>query len=435
MRSFYSALRGVLLGSMAASLPSCSDGVDASGLDPVTCTSADGPLVGVSSRVPADYVELRETRGDLVPVKTMRGERCASARDRSACEAAYAAIEGGGDGSISFGQAIQRVDRHLVVVTDVDGVHVFRTPAELLAWAAPIDTRADAVLVASLNGYDVACGDGDRGGVGEAEGGYRVLASRVTKDCDPVETTQFLLSVDAAGNVSQLESEVIASESGVCIGRRPEGLRAYRHDAREAVGRWLADVAYLEAASVASFDRLAHELRGFGAPASLVAGAERARRDEVRHAAAMRRLALRHGARPATPPPMTFAARSLEDFARENAVEGCTLETFGALIGLAQAETATDLDVRRVMRGIARDEARHGELAWRVHRWALAQLDEGAAERVRRAAGAAADALLVDRTDALDPVAARTLGVPVGHPRRSLARAFVDALPVISRAA
>lgn len=379
MRSFHTALRGVLLGSMAASLPACSDeGVDTTGLDPLVCAPASEPLAGVSSRVPADYVELRDTGSGVEPVKTSRGERCANARDRTACEADYAAVEARDDDSISFGQSFQRAGRSLVVVTDVDGVHVFRRSAELAAWIAPIDTRADAVLAASLNGYNVACGESESSGITEAANGYRLIATRTTKDCDPVETTQYLLSIDATGAVRPLESEVIESRSGVCIGRRPEGLRPYRCGAGEAVGRWLADVAYLEAASVASFDRLATELRRFGAPEALVAEAERARRDEIRHAAAMRRLAARHGASPATPAPLTFHARSLEDFARENAVEGCTLETFGALVGLAQAETAADADVRRVMHGIARDEARHGELAWRVHHWALAQLDEAA---------------------------------------------------------
>lgn len=437
MRPFHTALRGVLLGSMAASLTACAkDGVDTSGLDPLACASAsDGPLVGVSSRVPADYVEVRQIEDGSAPGITSRGVRCAGARDRTACEAAYAAIASGNEDDLTVGERGQRDVRNLFVVTDVDGLHVYRTSAELLAWVAPIDTRADAVLAASIAGYTVTCGDGASGAVGEAAGGYRVVGTRMTRDCDPVEKTRYLLSVDAAGNVAPVDSEVIESRSGVCIGRRPEGLRPHRAVGGELVGRWLAEVAYLEAASVASFGRLATELRVLGAPASLVAEAERARRDEIRHAAAMRRLAIRHGVRPATPPPMTFDRRSLEDFARENAVEGCVLETFGALVGLAQAERATDPAVRLVMRGIARDEARHGELAWRVHGWALAQLDAAASERVLHAANDAARTLLDASPELLDRDTARGLGVPIGPERRALARAFVAALPDLGRAA
>ena len=84
------------------------------------------------------------------------------------------------------------------------------------------------------------------------------------------------------------------------------------------------------------------------------------------------------------------------------------------------------------MRGIARDEARHGELAWRVHHRALARLDAEAAERVRRAAEDTARTLMDPSGEPLDATTARALGVPVGPERRALARSFVDALPTLA---
>src|SRR5581483_2919120 len=52
----------------------------------------------------------------------------------------------------------------------------------------------------------------------------------------------------------------------LCTGRQPEGLAKAPRATGSALGRWLADVAYLEAASVDAFRRLARELRTAGAP-------------------------------------------------------------------------------------------------------------------------------------------------------------------------
>jgi hypothetical protein len=85
-------------------------------------------------------------------------------------------------------------------------------------------------------------------------------------------------------------------------GRRPEGLvLPHRLDATNPVGAWLAEAAWLEAASVYAFVHLARELGLHGAPHGLVRWALVAARDEVRHTELMTRLALRYGARPPAP--------------------------------------------------------------------------------------------------------------------------------------
>ena len=79
--------------------------------------------------------------------------------------------------------------------------------------------------------------------------------------------------------------------SNLCgFGRRTQGY-ADCTAAGPAVGRYFAEGAYLEAVSVFAFRRLARELVAHRAPPPLVRAARRAEADEVRHLAAMSRLA------------------------------------------------------------------------------------------------------------------------------------------------
>src|SRR5258708_38720960 len=80
-------------------------------------------------------------------------------------------------------------------------------------------------------------------------------------------------------------------------GSRPAGACLRRAARSSSRGRWLADAAWMEAASVRAFQRLARELAAHGAPLELVREARRAARDEARHARVMTTLARRHGER------------------------------------------------------------------------------------------------------------------------------------------
>jgi Spy/CpxP family protein refolding chaperone len=168
-------------------------------------------------------------------------------------------------------------------------------------------------------------------------------------------------------------------------GRRPEGLReAPRQGSGCELGALYAHVAWLEAASVPAFLRLADELAAHGAPAALVKAARRAAGDEVRHTRAMQALARRHGASMPEVDLPPFQPRSLEAMCTENAVEGCVRETFGALVTGWQARTAGDAEVRRALDPISRDELRHAELAWAVDAWAAERLTPLERERIRQ---------------------------------------------------
>lgn len=196
-------------------------------------------------------------------------------------------------------------------------------------------------------------------------------------------------------------------------GRRPEGLaeRSQCHD-ESAVAAYFANMAHLEAASVDAFDILAAELAAHGAPRSLRRAAARAAADEVRHARVMASFARRAGARIQRPrvrrPP---SPRRLLDVALENAREGCVRETYGALVALWQTHHATEPKVRSAFDMIARDEARHAALSWRVASWAHSRLSDTERERVEAALTATVADLFAELRVG-PPPELTTLGLP-----------------------
>ncbi len=233
-------------------------------------------------------------------------------------------------------------------------------------------------------------------------------------------------------------------------GRRPPGLLAPRSgrarpraggrsasasDLAEPfeLGSYFARMAYGEAASVHAFAGLEADLVRWGAPAKLVAAASRAARDEVRHARVMERRARACGAPVAVAVPRVrrrssrSPARSLESIARENAVEGCIHETFGALQLRWQAKHARAATDRRLFARVAADETRHAALSWLVAQWAEPLLDARARKRVDAARSCAMRAL---RKKLGTPARADTSAVDreVGRPPAAHAVALFDGL-------
>lgn len=161
-----------------------------------------------------------------------------------------------------------------------------------------------------------------------------------------------------------------------------------------AMGRALArswlDDARMEHASIASFAKFTLELLSLGAPADLVADAQRAALDEVAHAQLCFTLASRYSGQDRGPAALNvqgaLGSVSLADVAVATLREGCVGETLAAVVARAQLEGATDEAVRSALGRIAEDEERHAELAWSFLRWALSVGGAAVAERVRDAA-------------------------------------------------
>lgn len=179
--------------------------------------------------------------------------------------------------------------------------------------------------------------------------------------------------------------DIAAGCTVVSDGRHPEGLRAPRFEARCSLGDLFARMAWLEAASVPAFLRLADELKAHGAPEVLIRAARRSAGEEVRHARAIKALAQRHGASVPEVEIAPFTARSLEAMVLENAREGCVRETYGAVVAGWQARTAQDAQVREEFARVAGDELRHAELAWAVEAWAAERLTPAERRRVSEA--------------------------------------------------
>jgi hypothetical protein len=248
-----------------------------------------------------------------------------------------------------------------------------------------------------------------------------VLDASLDADCVAADAGQ-LLSLDCArlcgANASQCNIQpgdggyVLGCVTG-CMGRVPEGLAVRRRREDDPTARWLAEVAYLEAASVDAFAILSRELSAHGAPTRLVCAARRAERDERRHARVMGRLARRAGARSEAPRVKRGVVRSLERLALENAVEGCVRETYGALLAQWQTHSAADAHMRDAMKAIAADETRHAELAWAVARWAEPRLLREERRRVHRARREAWRALETQLTRSQPRELQRIVGLPM----------------------
>jgi hypothetical protein len=210
------------------------------------------------------------------------------------------------------------------------------------------------------------------------------------------------------------------------VGRRPHGLeRARGCVSADPVLAYFEETARLEAASVDAFRLLAADLRAHRAPKRLVVAAERAAADEIRHARSMGKLA---GKKPSAPVLPARRPRSLEAIARENAVEGCVRETFGALTAVWQSQNAKDPAVRRAMKVVARDETRHAALAWEIAAWAEKKLARAPRARIQRARRQAADALLRELAAPIDAALVERAGLPDADEARRLAVAMTSEL-------
>jgi hypothetical protein len=209
------------------------------------------------------------------------------------------------------------------------------------------------------------------------------FASGPVKSCDRVRGGGDAGSSEAGSTVIMEPGDANAPTVDVhlaytllnCTGRRPEGFHHPRRTPTgRAMGRWLADVATLEAASVPAFRRLARELRAHAAPPHLVRGARESALDEVRHYKLTARSARARGAVVQLERSRRFPIRDLLSVATENVREGCVRETFGAVSAAHQAAHARDPELRALMTIISRDEARHAFLAWQIDNWARSVL-------------------------------------------------------------
>ncbi|GAB4214676.1 MAG: hypothetical protein OHK0013_39570 [Sandaracinaceae bacterium] len=226
-----------------------------------------------------------------------------------------------------------------------------------------------------------------------ARGSWRTL--EVMECVDAAEVVVSTPPVEEGTRVTPEEGSELSMPVAVCrmrtqytggIGRRPEGLALADTSGASVAGAYFARVEQLERAAAIAFDWLAAELLHHRAPASLVAAARQGIADEERHAAIAARWRARFGGESASMVcPPRRAVRSLFALARENVVEGCVHETWGAVLAAAQAILAAEPVLRADLAAIARDEAEHASLSHRIDRWARARLSSAERAELDRA--------------------------------------------------
>ena len=113
-----------------------------------------------------------------------------------------------------------------------------------------------------------------------------------------------------------------------------------------------------------------------GAPGSLLADAQRAGLDEVRHAQDAFALASAYAGAPVAPGPMDlsgplFTGGSLAELAVACVQEGCIGETIAAVEAAHRLVSTTDAAVGRALERVVREEGQQAAMAWRALAWLL----------------------------------------------------------------
>ncbi|RKH07007.1 ferritin-like domain-containing protein [Corallococcus sp. CA053C] len=383
-----------------------------------------GPEFDKLSITPApDFIELHSfTTAFSEPgeprSEATHGEACKTASDAPGCRLALGRLKS----TEGFGKGLAH---YYLTSTRGDVVSAYSTREQLITFLGTIDAPQEAALVAFASGYQI-CKDGDaRGRVGaNPAGGFTVIGEK-GNGCNS-DVTRHTLNVSASGQVTEVESQLIQERRAGCsVGRRPAGLQDAEGGACEdARGRYFADVAHLEAASIHAFLRLREELALHGAGAELLDAALASAADEVRHTDVTSRLARRFGATPPPPSVEDLPLRPLSDVLLDNAVEGCVRETYGALVAHHQALHARDPEIREAMLRIAEDETRHAGLSWDVADWARPRLSAQERTALREAQRHAVEVL---RAEVAVPLDAR-LTADAGLPSPEVARALLDSL-------
>lgn len=411
-------IRRALQVSVVAPLALSSCGPDLKGSTAYRCEGIGPALTGLNLPVIPDVMELRSVYNRSFDESVRSGQAgaregtvCATATDKPTCETKFDELAP--DGGFADECLQLCVDYHLAT-TRGDEVSAVASLEQLKTFLGPIDTPQEAMIIAFANRFRLSCEDPARGSAKPDGDGWQVIALSGHTCGEGTALLRHYLHVTGEGELTVERSEVLErGMPGCAIGRRPVGLSTNGASAcDEALGRHFAQLAHLEAASVPAFEQLHDELALHGAPVALRREAMKSVLDEFHHTKLMAAVARRFGAEPQIPEVATFTPRSLLALARDNAVEGCVRETFGALVAQYQSRHAEDAALRETMERIAEDETRHAELSWAIDAWAMRRLSSAERVSVLSARRRALEALREEVRVAYEPEVARVAGLP-----------------------
>ncbi len=136
-------------------------------------------------------------------------------------------------------------------------------------------------------------------------------------------------------------------------------------------------IAATQHASIAAFARFTLQLLALGAPPMLLRGAQQAMSDETEHAMLAYGIASAYAGRAVGPGALDVSGCVANTDAWSvlinTLIEGCIGETVAGLEAVEGLASVRDPAVVAVLQKIARDEQKHGELAWRFVRWLLSR--------------------------------------------------------------
>ncbi len=366
-------------------------------------------LAGLHPAKPVDYVAVFQTFGKGADTREGQhvGTPCTGAADERVCNDALKAQKPTQGFRI---ECRPGYCAHGVAYTRGNEVGLASSIDELKAFLGPIDTEGEAILMAWAEGHNVGTCDELKAKLKQTAGGYELTTEKMTADC-PIEISEFKLKVTEDGAVNVV-SKKVKSKSGACVGRQSAGVALGPVTARDPRGKYFAECAQLERAAVIAFERMAQELAALGAPEELLRAASRSKQDEERHVVAMEQLSAKFQGKSSPFEAPSFAPRGAFEVARENAVEGCVRESYGALVGLWQCERAVDPEVRAALREVAQDELRHAALSWRVAAWLEPRLSPEQREAIASAKREAFSDLMRDCAAEPDAGLVETAGLP-----------------------
>ena len=213
-----------------------------------------------------------------------------------------------------------------------------------------------------------------------------------------LDSCTYTLDIDAIPQEISDDSVGTIQCSGIiyeCIGgRRPLG-HSECMQPNEGLGGYFARCAHLEASSVLAFIQLTRQLQKFQAPKILISRCIDAAKDEVLHARLLSNIARAYGVEP---PPVMSPDNEYDLFsiAMHNAVEGCVVESWAALVAQWQSQHMPSSQVRLIYQRIATDEIRHGQLSWDLHDWLMTRLSVKEQNIIHQAQSKAIEALIAN---------------------------------------
>lgn len=152
--------------------------------------------------------------------------------------------------------------------------------------------------------------------------------------------------------------------------------------------------AHREATASQAYRCLYRDLAFHGTPRALLAAVEQAGVEEGWQSLLTAEVAASLHTPATSPVVFEHHARSLEELALANEIEGCVHETFGAVVSYHQACHAREPRIAELMRGVAKQERGHALLAWQIARWLRPRLGPRPRRRILDARIATVEALI-----------------------------------------